>query len=216
MKKIPCVFQRDFTNRRESRILPEVTPGCEWVLAGEGVATRKRDGTACLFKDGKLHKRYDAKRGKPPPSGFIPAQDPDPVTGHWPGWLVVDVKNPAPEDVWHALGYWQTCYREDVGQADGFELGARLSGGWTYELCGPRIGTNHEDLSFYEFFEHGRERMTLCSVQDRSFDGLRAFLAGYVGEGIVFWREPGNPNGDMAKLTRENFGFPWPLAPVAK
>ena len=43
MQKIPTVFQRDPSNPKH--VLPEVTPGCEWVLAGEGVPTRKYDGT---------------------------------------------------------------------------------------------------------------------------------------------------------------------------
>jgi hypothetical protein len=69
MKKIPCLFQRDFTDKRRPTLLRDVTPGCEWVLAGEGVATRKRDGTACAVIGGKLFKRYDVKRGRPVPAG---------------------------------------------------------------------------------------------------------------------------------------------------
>ena len=48
MKKIPTVFARDpETNLRY--VKDEVTPGCEWVFAGEGVATRKYDGTCVMF-----------------------------------------------------------------------------------------------------------------------------------------------------------------------
>src|SRR5258706_138979 len=43
MDKIPTMFMRDPVNM--SRVTREVTPGCEWVLAGEGRATVKRDGT---------------------------------------------------------------------------------------------------------------------------------------------------------------------------
>lgn len=43
MRKIPTLFKRDPDDM--SRVLPEVTPGCEWVLAGEGTPTRKFDGT---------------------------------------------------------------------------------------------------------------------------------------------------------------------------
>lgn len=85
MKKIPTLFNREFENHRIKTITPDVTPGCEWVLAGEGVATEKLDGTCCLFKDGKLWKRYDAKRGKPIPAGAILCQpEADAVTGHLP------------------------------------------------------------------------------------------------------------------------------------
>ena len=43
MKKIPTMFERDWNGDR-SRVVNQVHPGCEWVLAGEGVATRKLDG----------------------------------------------------------------------------------------------------------------------------------------------------------------------------
>ena len=46
MQKIPTLFERDWTGDR-SRVLDKVNPEAAWVLAGEGVATRKRDGTAC-------------------------------------------------------------------------------------------------------------------------------------------------------------------------
>jgi len=35
-----------------------------------------------MVKDGVLFKYYDARKGKMPPTGFVPAQGPDPVTGH--------------------------------------------------------------------------------------------------------------------------------------
>jgi hypothetical protein len=92
MKKIPCLFQREFRPREGGRgveavLLETVTPGLEWVLAGEGIATRKWDGTACMVRDGALWRRYDAKRDKPAPSGGIPCDEPDEKTGHWPHWV---------------------------------------------------------------------------------------------------------------------------------
>jgi hypothetical protein len=43
---IPTVFRRDVSGY----CLPEPTPGCEWVLAGEGKAQRKYDGVAVRFE----------------------------------------------------------------------------------------------------------------------------------------------------------------------
>src|SRR5262245_3644744 len=43
VQKIPTLFIRD--PKDMSRVLRDVTPGAEWVLQGEGVPTRKRDGT---------------------------------------------------------------------------------------------------------------------------------------------------------------------------
>lgn len=42
-----------------------------------------------MIRGGRLFKRYDAKHGKIPPPDFEPAQPPDDVTGHWPGWVPV-------------------------------------------------------------------------------------------------------------------------------
>ena len=41
MKKIPTLFERVFKNHKKVGILPNVTPGMEWVLEGEGIATEK-------------------------------------------------------------------------------------------------------------------------------------------------------------------------------
>jgi len=52
MQKIITVFQRNYDTDRLVR--DEVVPGAEWVLAGEGIATRKWDGTCCMLREGKL------------------------------------------------------------------------------------------------------------------------------------------------------------------
>ena len=67
MKKIPTLFQREYLNHEVVKVLDIVTEGCEWVLAGEGTATLKHDGSCCCIINGELYKRYDAKNGKPVP-----------------------------------------------------------------------------------------------------------------------------------------------------
>jgi hypothetical protein len=115
VQKIISLFKRDYEGTRQ--VYDEVVPGAEWVLAGRGVATEKYDGTCCMVRDGKLYKRYDAKHGKTPPPLFEPAQDPDPATGHWPGWVPV---GDGPADQWHVAAL----------QASG------AIGDGTYELMG--------------------------------------------------------------------------------
>jgi len=48
MKKIPTIFERNPENMRE--ILTKPNKGCGWVFKGEGVATRKYDGTCVLIE----------------------------------------------------------------------------------------------------------------------------------------------------------------------
>ena len=49
MRKIPTLFRR---NNQTHQVDPAITPGCEWVLRGEGRATRKVDGTGVLLRAG--------------------------------------------------------------------------------------------------------------------------------------------------------------------
>lgn len=193
MKKIPCLFQRDFTNKRQPLLLDAVTPGCEWVLSGEGVATRKWDGTACMIRSGRLYRRYDAKHGKQPPPDFMPAQEPDPVTGHWPGWIAVDPYNPDPSAVWIAIAWWASIH---------------FPGDYTCEACGPRIGGNERSLTTHQLIPHGHDRL---SDTPRTFEGLREYLRSFAGEGIVFWRRPDDPDSEMCKIRRSDYDLAWPI-----
>lgn len=54
MHKTPSVFLRNPENMNE--MTREVNPLCQWVLDGEGVATRKYDGN-CVMLDEDGHKR---------------------------------------------------------------------------------------------------------------------------------------------------------------
>lgn len=206
MKKIPSVFQRDWASDSKL-ILPVVTPGCEWVSAGEGAATVKWDGTACLWQKGQLWKRYDCKPGKTAPAGWVPAQDADATTGHWPGWVPVGDE---PESRWH----------REAAELGVDVYGANLAEGATYELIGEKINGNPHRAPGHRLVPHWHESHVLEDCP-RDFDGLREFLTkmypaswrsnvlvalARTFEGIVFWRngEPG------AKVKRRDFGLPWP------
>lgn len=205
MKKVPTVFLVDYD---QGTAIAQVRPGSEWVVRGEGAATVKFDGSACLWRDGRLWKRYDRKldkiaqrevdRGrdlgplhdglfKTPPEGFEPCEAaPDPVTYHWPGW--VPVSKDKPEDRWHvqALAHAEEPLREAA----------------TYELVGPALAKNPYGLERHELWRHGRETVALA---DRSFEGLRAYLQTREIEGLVFH----HADGRMAKVRRKDFGLFW-------
>ena len=166
-----------------------VDPGCEWVLNGEGVATEKVDGSCCASIDGRFSRRYDAKRGqKRIPDGAIPCQPkPDPVTGHWPHWVLVDSYRK--EDKWYVWAYMNTPWAVDD---------------WTYEAVGPHFQSNPYGLDEDFLERHGRIRIPDCP---RTFDGIREYLRAHEIEGIVFWRD-GKPG---CKIKRSDFGFAWPV-----
>lgn len=177
MQKLISLFQRSFEEKVHAR--NEVVPGAEWVLAGEGVATRKFDGTCCKMENGVLFKRYDAKKGRNKPKGFIPAQDPDPITGHWPGWVEV---GSGPEDHLHREVF-------DGSLPDG-----------TYELCGPKVSKNPEGCDKHVLIPHGSEVLNDCP---RDFEGLKQYFEQAAIEGVV-WH---HSDGRMVKIKARDFGI---------
>lgn len=161
-------------------ILSEVNGGCEWVLNGEGIATRKYDGTCCKIEDGMLYKRREVKPGKQIPSGFI-AEDYDKITGKTFGWLPVSKDNP--EDKYHIIAY-------NKPMEDG-----------TYELLGEKIQGNPEHIEGHILFKHSNaEKYENCP---RSYNGLKEWLSDKDIEGIVFH----HPDGRMAKIKKRDFGM---------
>lgn len=178
MEKIISLFKRDYEGTR--LVYNEVVPGAEWVLAGEGVATQKWDGTCCMVRNGKLYKRYDAKAGRTPPTEFIAAQEPDPVSGHWPGWVPV---GEAKEDQWHREAFAGIPWPDD-----------------TYELIGPKVQGNPENASQHRLMAHGSQPL---DDVPRDFEGIRAYLADANIEGIV-WH---HSDGRMVKIKAKDFGI---------
>lgn len=180
MKKIVSLFKRDYDGNRLVR--DELVQGAEWVAAGEGVATRKFDGTCCLIRDGKLYKRYELKAGKNEPPGFEAAQAPDDTTGDTPGWVPI---GDGPEDARH---------REALALAE------RALPDGTYELCGPKVQKNPEGYAQHVLVRHG------CEVLDdapRTYAALRGYLASKNIEGIV-WH---HPDGRRVKIKGKDFGL---------
>jgi hypothetical protein len=185
MKKIPTIFERDWDGDR-SRVLDQVHPGCEWVFAGEGVATRKIDGTSCMIRGGVLFKRREIKVGQPEPDEFQKI-DRDNETGKVVGWVLVSETDP-----------------DDARHREGFTaLGPEKRGG-TYELIGPKVQGNPERAGHHMLIRHGEDIAgPLVSPFDRTFDGIKEFLENCNIEGIVFHHS----DGRMAKIKGRDFGI---------
>ena len=177
MKKMQTVFRID---RNTHRATDEVQ--VQWVMDGEGAATVKFDGSSVLIEDGKMFRRFDAKNGKATPEGFVPCEDaPDPVTGHWPGWLPVDFSDPACR--WHVEAFVE-------GLPDG-----------TFELVGPKVNGNRQKLNRHELWRHGSKVVEV----ERTREAMIKWLTENDAEGLVFHHE----DGRMAKVRRKDFGIKW-------
>ncbi len=177
MKKTPTIFKRNPENMRE--ILNEPHPDCAWVFNGEGVATRKYDGTCVKIESGKYYKRREVKKGKEAPEGFIEEQL-DKVTGKRVGW--VGVNPDSNEDNWHMEAF-------EPSLPDG-----------TYELLGPKIQGNLEKFDTHVLVKHNDA--TKYKDAPRTFDGIAKWLVDKDIEGLVFHHE----DGRMAKIKKRDFG----------
>jgi Family of unknown function (DUF5565) len=190
VKKIPTLFVRDPDDRRH--LLPEVTPGCEWVLADEGVPTRKYDGTCVMLDESGWWARREVKLGKANPENFRRIAT-DETTGKTVGWEPIRTS---------AFYRWfEEAFQWDIrheGIAGGFAFG-------TYELIGPKINGNPEGYDHHQLIRHADAAMLREPVGGRSFASLKQFLElwheAHGIEGIV-WH---HPDGRMAKLKVRDF-----------
>ena len=182
MRKIPTIFQRDWAGDK-SKVIYVRNDECLWVFSGEGVPTRKFDGTAVLVENGQLFVRYDAKHGKTPPPTFHPAQpEPDRETGHWPGWVPADTN---PQYKWQLLAFSSMAQPVPNG---------------TYEVCGPHFQGNPEHFFVDTLLFHGAEKLIDAP---RTFNELREYFLTRDIEGIV-WH---HSDGRMAKIKARDFGI---------
>jgi hypothetical protein len=137
MQKIPTLFVRNPEDR--ARVLDEVTPGCEWVLAGEGIPTRKYDGTCVMYDGSSWWARREVKPGKQTPANFRPVNT-DPATGKMIGWEPIEQSSfakyhsEALDAPWGIADAKQGQWRPPMRPVEGA----------TYELCGAKVNGNPE------------------------------------------------------------------------
>lgn len=182
MKKTPTLFERDWNGDR-SRVIDKPHPACGWVFAGEGIATRKIDGTCCMVRGGALYKRRELRKGEKAPPLFEPV-DHDDETGKIVGYIPCDI---GPEDKWH-----MAAFAAQPGLPDG-----------TYELVGPKTQGNPEQYEGQTLVSHNDPALVFDPQPPRDFIELRDWMSGKDIEGIV-WH---HPDGRMAKLKLRDFGL---------
>jgi len=213
MRKIPTLFLREHETggqkvnwaRKSWQVTDQVRPGCEWVLEGKGIATRKWDGLCCLVKDGRLWKRVIVKNGE-----HCPTDSSVEWVNYDDGIVWVPVGD-GPEDKWHREA-WRTFVTNDGygnGLADSLDPGATPQ---TYELCGPEIKGNPEGLDQHVLMRHGEEERDAQVTFKPLLGYLRAMICPI--EGIVWWHkdDEDKPYHErrLCQVTRKDFGLEWP------
>lgn len=184
MRKIPTLFVRDF-DHDPRYVTRDVTSGCEWVLKGEGQATRKYDGTCVMWDGERWWARREVKEGKQLPAGFVEVEH-DTETGKTVGWEPLEQSG---------FARWHT---EAIRESDTQEWPRPWPHG-TYELLGPKINGNPEDFETHVLLLH--DAADEVATAPRDFDGLAAWLHRHPYEGIV-WH---HPDGRMAKIKKRDF-----------
>lgn len=183
MKKISTLFKKDPNDL--GRVCNEINLENQWVFDGEGIPTRKFDGTATSIINGELYKRYDVKKGRQVPEGAIPCQEADPITGHHPHWLKCD--RTKSEDKYFFEGFDSLENKEDG----------------TYELVGEKVQGNPEKIEGHKLIKHGSQVLVLHSL---GFEALKEYLSDANNdiEGIIFHHKS---NGNMCKIRKTDFGI---------
>lgn len=183
MKKIPTLFKRDFSNN--GMIYNAYSDRTEWVCAGEGIATRKYDGTSVLVRGGKMLKRYELRPGKTAPADFEEV-DRDETTGKAMGWVEVG---------WGAEDKW---FREAIVGGNPDKVADYPDG--NYELLGPKVQGNpeHSDKHYLHDFMRKAEEYPDAPT---GFEELRDWLLDRDIEGLV-WH---HPDGRMVKIKKKDY-----------
>jgi hypothetical protein len=180
MEKIPTLFIRDPDNMK--LVTREVNPDAAWVLRGEGVPTRKKDGTnvRVTVKDGAP--KWVEKRRNPTRE--------EKANGAEPGYVVADEHDPSNIHILNAVTY--TVYTD---WPDGV---------YPCEALGPKIqgGVESSRPTIYPF----TLAPEILRENPRTFGEISNFLARNEIEGIVWHHK----DGRMAKVKRRDFNLPWP------
>ena len=188
MKPIPCAYIKD-----PDTGFPTIRPAVDWFAAGLGVAHRKWDGIPYLIEWSDEHASLVAHRGvKLGPNDPVPLQlRRTSDAGHYPitGWLQGDTNN-------------DNLFMDALHTV--FAAGRSMPTAGTYELCGPDIKGNPENLKQHALLRHDLISYLRCP---RQLDEVVHFmLAGMEpAEGIVWHYQ-----GQYCQLTRADIGLPWP------
>ncbi len=182
MRKIPTIFVRDDNDRRF--VTSEPHPDCDWVFRGDGVPTRKYDGTCVRFDGADWWARREVRPGRPVPADFVLVQT-DEVTGKSVGWEPISASAFA-------------RYHAEALAAGGPD--------WkpgTYELIGPKVNGNPERAEGHRLVPH--ESAEPVGLTGRTYEAIRAAVLAahdaYGCEGIVFHAS----DGRMAKIKARDF-----------
>lgn len=199
MQKIPLLFK---TDEQRKYVIPEVN--VEAVFEEPTIAHRKYDGT-CMYFDGlSWFSRRSIRIFDDTPEGFQLVEV-DTTTNKGFGWEPV-VNSPF-------FKFWQEAMIKQPMDCDILDTRDGMYESDTYELLGPKINNNPEQVKGHRLMPHGRaqqlgdiQMLELDLVQDpeQAYAELKRVLFYLPVEGVVFKNRDLKP---LAKLRRKDFDF---------
>ncbi len=183
MEKIPTIFVRG----DRGKVTDECADHCAWVLAGEGDATEKLDGTnvRLTIRNGMLL-RIEKRRNPTKVQKELGIKDP---------WYI-EASEGDPANKWI------------VDAAQNTKVGSWPDGEHSCEAIGPKLQGNPLGLEVNVCVPFN---ISIPKFRDvgRTYEGMRYFLAdaqslyspGHLAEGIVFHHK----DGRRAKIKRKDF-----------
>ena len=222
MKKIPCLFKREFFDNHTAILLEELNTG----YGHDGILnnpdfnslyymTIKWDGAACAFINGYFYKRYDLKPGRKLPKDreCIPCQGKaDDITGHFPHWI--EVKENSPDDKWFTQALINFFETDEIMNTD---IGNMEIHDGTYECIGKHFQGNPYGLDDDFIVKHGAltveekypeiKELLIKNEYRLNYQLLREILSMMNDEGIVIYeRESNTP---IYKIRKKDYSLTW-------
>lgn len=192
MKKIKRIFKADPENR--SLVTKEINEGMEWVFNGNSYPRWKRNGLPCAIIKGVFYKRLQVDSL----SGLVPDNaikvDEDKFTNKIIYWVPI-LNTPENKYFLEALERFKQDHKFWLDNLGGLADG-------TYELCGPKIQGNKENLSKHILLPHNS--VPVHWDVEVTYDNLKEYFMKYPRvEGFVFYHKM--DSSLMGKIRRKDF-----------
>jgi hypothetical protein len=193
MNKIPLIFKRS----SNGFCTDEINPLTQWINKEISTPVRKWDGT-CMMFDGKewfARRQYSSRSSIP--SEFILVEY-DEKTGKSFGWEPVE--NSSFIKLWKLAIAEKPYHCTLFGCDDDYEKG-------TYELMGPKINGNPENLAEHRLMPHKQSptigNLSILEPHELTYNMLYNQFMHMPFEGVIFYTK----DGKKAKLRRKDFDY---------
>lgn len=198
MQKLPMLFKR---SGGKGYAAEEINPAAQWVTEIPTIPVRKWDGTCMMFDGEQWFSRrqvgFECRLDGIPNPDFIPVEY-DENTRKTFGWEPVEKSS--------FIKLWRLAIEEKPYHCTLFDCDDDYEPG-TYELIGPKVNGNPENLSQHRLMSHKESpivaNISVFEPHELTYNNLYNAFMSIPFEGVVFYSQ----DGRMAKLRRKDFDY---------